>query len=342
MADICSPAFGTFFNNTLVPLMIYASTATAALIGLSYMAGTALSNPKVTLWSKTEAVQLVVSAISVFFILSAINVFCSINMVDVGAVFEMGGSTGNVYDAAESYLMGAAGLAHHAMIVVRYHLEAYTILSMVNMFECDFSTGTFGWGCLFGYSGTNMQPLGGYGAPMAALNTFFNSSIMAYFSALNFLFILLFVYKGFVFLFLPLGIFLRAMPYLRGFGSLLIAVAMSFLIIYPLMLAVLGMMSGVLLSYPPELSLASYDEQTFPDKEDTTGTEAAYEGADALHDDYFSGNENVAGAIELAAAAFIAAVFMPTVALLATIASINYLARLYGEEIDLSRITQLV
>ena len=49
-----------------------------------------------------------------------------------------------------------------------------------------------------------------------------------------------------------------------------------------------------------------------------------------------------AGAIAFAAYAFIAAVFFPTAALLATIASVSYMARLMGEEIDLSRLTQLV
>jgi hypothetical protein len=43
-----------------------------------------------------------------------------------------------------------------------------------------------------------------------------------------------------------------------------------------------------------------------------------------------------------AATAFIAGVFFPTLALLATIASVTYVARLYGDEIDLSRLTQLV
>jgi hypothetical protein len=40
--------------------------------------------------------------------------------------------------------------------------------------------------------------------------------------------------------------------------------------------------------------------------------------------------------------AFIAAVFFPTAALLASLASVSYMARMMGEEIDLSRITQLV
>jgi len=69
---------------------------------------------------------------------------------------------------------------------------------------------------------------------------------------------------------------------------------------------------------------------------------AAVSGEDVVFDTYFPNGDNVTGAIIFAANAFIAAVFFPSVALLATIASVVYIARLYGEEINLSRITQMV
>jgi hypothetical protein len=198
-AMICTPIFETFFNDTILPLLAIATIATSILIALSFMLGRAIANPKLTLWAKTEFLQLFVSVASVFFIFITINTFCAINMGEVASFFTDVTAVEedlSVYGAAQEYLTEAALYSHNAMTVVRYHLEAYTVLSFLNAFMCDFALGPIGLGCLFGYSGSTVLPIGGYGAYVAALNIFYNSTIMAHFSALNFLFILLFVYKG--------------------------------------------------------------------------------------------------------------------------------------------------
>jgi len=384
---ICGDAFGTFLSGTIVPFLAVAAFTTVMLITLSFMAGRALGNAKLTLWAKTELVQLVVSIVSVGILVITVNTFCVIDMSEVAGFFDVNASEGtpfpsiNVYNASLAYLNESMLYSHNALTVIRYHLEAYTVMTYFNAFVCDYSVGNVGLGCLFGYSGSQEQPFGGYGAQMATLNAFFASTIIAYFSAMNSLFILLFVYKGFVFLFLPLGVFLRAMPYLRGFGSLLIALAISFLTIFPFMLGVCYLMGGILVDrgndYVPEditdngVDMDDYDEQIFIDSENfakqlatsMTGVDAvrctylASDNAECLaaaiasanlvggvipvNSDYFD-KDNIPGAVAFAAYAFIAAVFFPTIALLATIASVSYITRLMGEEIDLSRLTQLV
>jgi hypothetical protein len=359
MAYICGPEFSAFFYEQILPIMAYAGGALMGLIGIAYMAGSATANAKLTLWSKTEAVQFVVSSVSVMFLFMAMNAFCGIKINDVAAVFDLPAASGDpdVFEAANGYLTDAAIYSHNSLIVVRYHLEAYTTLSFFNAFICDLSTGRIGWGCLFGYSGDSQQPLGGYGVQTAAMNVFFNGAIVAHFMALNFIFILLFVYKGFVFLFLPLGIFLRSMPYMRPFGSLLIALAISFLLVYPFLLAVFFLMRNVLVDadkgYTPlPLGMSEYSEKRFDDMVNGGDMIAMSTlGEDYVKNCYFSrdgcgmggdSKENLTGAIGFASNAFVAAVFFPSIALLATIASVSYIARLYGDEIDLSRITQLV
>lgn len=359
MAYLCGPEFGDFFGDSILPLIVYAGSSLAALIGIAYMAGSATNNAKLTLWSKTEAVQFVVSTASVFLIITTMNTFCAIKINEIATIFDMPAASGNpdIYGAAKGYLTDAAVYSHNALIVVRYHLEAYTTLSFFNAFICDLSTGRIGWGCLFGYSGDSQQPLGGYGVQTAAMNIFFNGAIIAHFMSLNFIFILLFIYKGFVFLFLPLGVFLRSMPYMRPFGSLLVALAISFLIVYPFLLAVFYLMRNVLVDAdkgftPLSEPMSSYDEakmEGYVNGGDmitmSTGGESFVKGC------YFDRGgcygdgtniENLPGAIGFASSAFVAAVFFPSIALLATIASVSYIARLYGDEIDLSRITQLV
>jgi len=344
---------GSVFDTAVLPLLAFAAMGTMILIALSYMAGNALSNPKLTLWAKTEIVQLVISIASVSIIIFAVTAFCGIDMKEIADIFGLGGTHAsiNVYDAAQDYMNGSIIYSHNAMKMVRYHLEGYTILSYFNAFKCDYQIGGTGsgLGCWFGYAGDTQQPFGGYGADIAALNVFFNTTLIAHFTALNFLFVLLFIYRGFVFLFLPLGVFLRALPYMRPVGSLLIALSLSFLTIYPFMLGVFYLMSPVLTDSttgyaPPGVNMASYDEKIFPGSEDpATQLAVSTAGEGYVKDHYFGdGKENPGGAIAFAAYAFIAAVFFPTSALLAAIASVSYMARMMGEEVDLSRITQMV
>jgi len=350
--DICTADFTTFMNTTIMPITALASVITAVTIGLGYMIGQFLGNAKATTWAKTEVVQIVMSIASVTFIIILLNSFCAINMEGIKSIFNINpaenlpcgsapaGST-SLYAGALDYIKSAACFCHSAMSVVRYHLEAYTVLSNLNLFECSLSTGGIGWGCLFGYSGTYQQPLGGYGAVMSALNVIFNSSMVSYISSLNFLFILLFVYKGFVLFFLPLGVFLRSMPYLRTFGSLLISVALAFFVVYPLLLAIFGLMGDGIFAVPEGLNVSKYDESVFESTTQAAGIVTGH--PEFVRDTYFDGGrEKPIEAIEYASAALVAGVFLPTAALLATIASVRLIAKILGEEIDLSRIVQMV
>jgi hypothetical protein len=347
VVEVCSTDFTDFVNGPILQISAIATFVSAMIVVFSYYIGQIISNPKVSVWAKSEVVQLLVSAASVIFILISVNTFCAIDMSDVASIFEISGvpSGTDVYTGAQNYLNDTLTFTHDGLVVVRYHLQAYTILSHLSAFSCDMKTGTIGWGCLFSYSGTSGQPLGAYSSSMGALNLFFNSSLVAYITTLNFLFILLIIFKGFVLFLLPFGIFVRSLPYLRSLGSLLIAVALSFMIVYPLILSIFGLMSGVLLDAPP--GLASYmNEKKFPNNGGAMGAAQSLGGSIAgawiYEEIYFPSGSNVPGAIAFAAYAFIAGVFFPTAALIATIATINYLARLYGEEIDLSRIIQMV
>ncbi len=359
--EVCSPGFDTILNGPILDICAIASAAGIMIIVFGYYIGQIISNPKVTVWAKGEIIQILMSVASVALLLFLVDSFCAINMGDVASIFGVPiGSdySGSVYSAAQAYLTNTLIYSHTALMMVRYHLEAFTILSQISMFSCDlrqppisvfgvFTIPAIGWGCFFSYSGTQGPALGAYSSVMGPLNLFFNSTLVAYLTTLNFLFILMFIYKGFVLFLLPFAIFMRSMPYMRSFGSLLIALALSFMVIYPLMLAILGMMTDVLLS-PPQNVAPFLDENVFPNNAGASAlgasTAAALSSGAAYFEKlYFPGGvDNAAGAIAFAAYAFIAGVFLPTAALLAALASVNYLARIYGEEIDLSRLLQMV
>ena len=364
-ADLAPPAVDLCSADFMSPIEVIcgiASIAAILLIAFGYLLGQVTSNPKVSVWAKSEILQVLMSIASLFLLMLLVSSFCAINMSEVASIFDIpmapnSAYSGNVYSAALGYLTNTLVFSHDALRVIRYHLEAFTVLSQISLFSCDmkspsidvfgvFSIPAIGWGCFFSYSGTQGQALGAYSSVMGALNLFYNSTLVAYITTLNFLFILMFIYKGFVLFLLPFAIFMRSMPYMRSFGSLLIAVALSFMIIYPLMLAVFGMMADVLLREPPNVA-QFMNENTFPDNTGASAlgasTAAALSsGAAYFEHIYFPNGDNVAGAIAFAAYAFIAGVFLPTSALLAAMASVNYLARIYGEDIDLSRILQMV
>lgn len=344
MVDTCAiSGFDGIVENTILPLSAMASVTMALICGFTYMISQATSNPKLSLWAKTEAIQLLFSAGSVFFLIMLMNTFCSMKVNEIASLFGKTSDSISVYDAASKYLADAGYFSIKALTVVRFHLEAYSVLGALSVFECEFAGGI---GCLFGYSGTNVQALGGYGAHQSALGIFFNSTIMSVISALNFLFILQYVYRGFVVMFLPLGIFMRSVPYMRTFGALLISVSISFLTVYPFLLSVFYIMEDSILdkdsSYQPADFTIYYDETDFSEGGAGESLEAAFAGSDAVYNNYFPHGENAAGAIMFASYAFIAAVFLPMSALLGTIATVAYLTRMYGEEIDLSRILQMV
>lgn len=352
---MCGDMFANFLTGTILPIVGISAMTATAIIAVSYVFGNAMSNPKLTLWSRTEAVQLVVSLASVAILIITTQTFCSIDMAEIGQIFAVTGAStapAPIYNAALTYAQHTLQYTHNALQVVRYHLSSYMVLAYFNAFICAYGgeSGHTGFGCWFGSDGNTQSPFGGYGAQTATMNIFFNSALMSHLSAMNSMFILLFVYKGFVFLFLPLGVFMRAMPYMRHFGSLLIAIATSFLIVYPFLLGVFYLMESVLLDAPAfaptGITMTDYDESVFVSQEhwaDSAGTSIA--GEEAVKANYFGSGgskEKMADAVAFAANAFLAGVFFPTAALLATIASIYYITRLLGEEVDLSRLTQMV
>ncbi|MFH1785711.1 MAG: hypothetical protein ABH842_04750 [Candidatus Micrarchaeota archaeon] len=353
---MCGGPFTTFMDTTIFPLVGLAAVTTAILIALSYMASKALSNPKLSLWAKTEIIQLGISIATIAVITLTVSSFCSIDISEIAGVVDVTGiPSANIFEAAGYFLRDGLEFTHDAMVVSRYQLEAYTVLSYYSGFICDFSIGRVGLGCWFGWGGQNMQPYGGYGAGMAALNVAYNGLVITYFTELSYLFILIFVYKGFAFVFLPVGIFVRCIPYMRNLGAVLISVSMAFMIVYPTVLAVFYLMGDVLFEEPSGIGAAEFHEgEAALERSDGEFFAMSTWGEDPVKCAYLAIDNSYAEpcnderlgdipyALEYAAHAYIGGGFFPTVALLATIASVSYLSRLYGDEIDLSKIVQMV
>jgi len=292
--------------------------------------------------------------------------FCAIHLSDLASFFGVSPASADtaslsIYEAAVTFMTNIVTYVQNALAVVRYHLKAYTVLSALNAFLCDGALG-----CLFGYSGTSTQPLGAYSVEFGALNIVFNSTVLTYFTSTGLLLVLLIIDRGFPLFFLPFGMLMRSMPYMRQFGSLLIALSISFMIVYPFVLAAFQTSATALLQPPSTaacgvVNVEKYNEQKFISASgggtSTVGALAniVSDGSNFYYEEYFDKcpdpfvieehsdpYADPGGALLFAGRAFIIGVFIPMLALLSAIASTAYIARFYGEDMDLGRLTQLV
>lgn len=373
--DACS---GVITNDVLF-LCAIASFATAVAVGIGYMVGNLISNPKVTLWAKTEIIQLFFTIAAVVVIIQLISVFCSI---DISALSGMTGVStdntlphSNLFDSAEEYLSKTAEYTHTVLRIERYHLKAFDMLQGRSRWEC--ADKIFGVQlCLFGGSGPSFAPYAWTSYYAGAFHVAFQSALFSFLFTMNSWFILQYVNKGFVLFFLPLGILLRSLPFMRSVGALFITVALCFMIVYPTVLSLFYLVSDVFIGDYLWFSTddSCSDTEDCQDSSINTNTKGCYSGEcvinsneahletliddpfiamvepefyDMGEDSYigdfiFENKRDLKAALQLSAKGFLAGTFLPTFALLATIASISLVARELGEEIDLSRITQMV
>lgn len=357
--EVCDSAFlGTsgFLYGTIVPLSALAAFLTITILVIVYFFASFLQNPKLNVWVKTEIVQVFISLSALIIMIGAINSFCSL---DANSIRDLMGKqhspSGTIFDEAENYLVRSANFAHGAINVTRHFLSAYTIFIYRNTFDCDL----WGLGCLFGGSGISFSSLAKYNGKFGALNMLFGTTILYFLTAANMLFIFLFVKKGLVLFFLPLAVIVRSLPYMRSLGAVLIAVCISFFMVYPLALSVFSLMSddlldtsklsnqiNTILNNKPSnyfYSVSGGSEFLYGSVLGAFGT-SRYTDDTTLKEDFFpeDGNDDFNGLLEYISKTFVVSFLLPSLALAATIASVRYFARLYGEDVDLSRISQLV
>jgi len=253
--------------------------------------------------------------------------------------------SGNIFDEAENYLVRAANYSHYAMGATRYYLSAYSIFVYRYSFNCTL----WGLGCIFGGSGTSYSPLADYGGKFGALNAIFGTTVLYFLTSANMLFILLFTYKGFVLFFLPAAVVIRSLPYLRSLGAALIAVCLSFFIVYPFALSVFSLASdGILFEHRLPFdegkfkSVSGWSEFAYGSILGAFGTNE-YTNDDELKEKFFpDGKDDFLAVLSIAGKSFVVSFVLPSLALASALATVRYFARFYGEDIDLSRISQLV
>jgi hypothetical protein len=375
---VCTATSLANIQSGVYPSAFLAAALMGIIIAITYMLGTIINNPKLNLWCKTELLQLFVSIAVVIITFQIITAFCAINLVDIGNLFGFSGGTGQIslYSGAEGYLVSAGDYIHMVLNSARYTLGAYNILETFGRYLCLNSNNPISGFlniifCLFGNflsigggTGTAVSPDAGHSLAAPGLSVAFNSLQFSYLSTLNYLFILKYIYSGFALFFLPLGIFLRSVPYMRTLGSLLMSVSICFVTVYPLVLSVfyLDLLSAspVLTPVSPALLYACEDIGSKVGVGDMFSSSLAGNVFSVTNANAFNYHDLILGwgflegpattavgdqsfeIIKLAGNSFLIGVFIPSLALLSAVAAVSYVNRFLGEEIDLSRIVQMV
>ncbi|MEW6528494.1 MAG: hypothetical protein AB1391_01250 [Candidatus Micrarchaeota archaeon] len=326
----CSDTLPNFLTTEILPITMIAAVLFSMIIGITFALSQATSNPKLSVWSKIEIMQLIFSTAFVLILLEIIASFCTFSTNDIAMLTGSSAPTPAlpVYDGAEKYLVQSAAYSKVAMINARYYLGVINVQEMVSTWKCP------DWCFLtVGGTGASASPNAGSSMFSSAFMLLLNSSLMSFMSSFMHIFFLKYIQSGlFLFLF-PLAIITRSLPYLRTFGAVILAVIFAFYVIYPSILAAFYVsLSDSMV--PPVMK----NEDELKQKDFDFG--AALWGDNPVKLSVSA--SDIGDVSNSAAKAFFYSVFLPTVALLATGAAATYVSRLMGEDIDLSRLTQMI
>ncbi len=375
VAGICDS--GAWLQRWL-PLMGIAWAGLFAFIGFIYMMGTAFRVPQLTEWSKTEIGQALLGVGLLIVILWLMSLQCSLQIGEFAKWAGIGfGSSGftvsgtglqpsdTMMDAAIKGLQWSMQQTHLSIALIRYELGVLNIRATFVQSITEVPG--------IGGVGFTLSPSAGDWTMMGSMQMLLNLNT-AFMLALLFQYFSLAIFSASsgLFLFLvPVGLILRCMPYLRGFGGALAAIGVGFYMLYPMYLALLGLMLPPIYATQPSaasLSGASSVDQLVGMERGVTGTSITsyfYSmpelpdtnngilRATAVEDPASCGGPvfglgrcfytaNIGPLFELTALNFLRAVLLPSAGLLVIISFVRDLSAIFGEEVEASKLVQMV
>ncbi|MEM4348253.1 MAG: hypothetical protein QXN37_01650 [Candidatus Anstonellaceae archaeon] len=232
-----APICGASSTSETFWLAALAAIATAIIVALGYMAGEAIQNPRLTTWAKTEAAQIFTSLIIVGVVFGTIQLFCTLQIGEIASIFTRlpkiyePYQTKSIYDGSIIYLEKLMDVAHSNLRTLRYLAGAYEIRTTYTKMVC---TGS----CFISLAGYNEATHGGETLNLAIVNNLANTATISYLTAAFEYFVLQYILNGLFLVFLPIAIVLRSLPFMRQFAGALVAICISLYIMYPTMLVI--------------------------------------------------------------------------------------------------------
>lgn len=318
------------FIPTLFPSIVLAFFISLLVVVFAYYISQFLQNPKISLWAKTELLQIFISAVFILLILHLINVSCQLTTSSLEEIINLTASppqNQSLLEASLIYLKNTANYAHRAFLYTRYVMGKVNVAESYSIWKCAIPL------CFFtqGGTGSSSAPISGSSYFYSGLFAAFNVSFFAFFYSMMHIAFLEYIHSGFFLFLLPIAIIFRSLPFMRTVGSLFISIIFNFIVTYLLLFSAVSLVISVP-PLPPSVNEGSLK---------VSGGFWSWFTGSGITATPVSGEE-VSSSFIFAATSFVYATFIPSLILLATLASTAYMAKLLGEEIDLSRIMQMI
>ncbi|MFA5108075.1 MAG: hypothetical protein WC492_00910 [Candidatus Micrarchaeia archaeon] len=352
--DICTAGSERGVIENSMKYMAIGIAAILALVVIVYMIGNAIHHPQMLDWAKMEILQVLMSIAIFALILFLVNVECNMNILEPAGWFGFAGvQSASLLQYSQNYIQNIVEEAHLAVVSLRYEMGILNIRATFNNYEsANLGIGGNGYS-ISPYSG-DWTTMGTAQMLLGLNSSFMLNGIFHFFSLFFFA-----TASGIFVLFLPIGFFLRSMPFMRGVGATLIAIVVGLYIFYPLVFAMIGLMveqSGsthyVLNTVPDKFGGSNVPERISAIEAQesslaTNGKDTYSGGQDSLPKPLLSspGNDkmlDLPAYYKITAYNFIRIVLLPTVGMLIVIVFIRDLAALMGEEVDASKLLQMV
>jgi len=293
------------------------------VISIIYMVGKALRSPTVEAWTKIELYQ---AAATIIFVAGAsllITTACSVDLsffdyyltltppdgwpIDPTGAQDFTSST-DFFEAAHTYLISLQEKVYGYFSDVKSILMNWERRASRSEYNCPAS-------CLILPHGWSIDPGMGFYAKMGAGYFALNALVVSMLSLSSLLYMLEYASSGALLWLFPIGAFFRAIPYMRGFGGALMALALVLFLGLPFILFV-----NALLAYGALSATIMVPESCIAD----------------------GGGSCIPSMAVMAATASFTTVFLPILDFIILAAFGRDLANLFGSELDLTRLSQLV
>jgi len=283
-------------------------------ISLMYMAGMAIRSPTIGAWARIEVYQ---AAATVMFVSAAafmVGTACDVDLSFFGTYLYLSpappGFTGSTdfFEAGGIYLRALQERVYEYFDIVKTILMRWEVRVSRSEYNCPMS-------CFILPHGWSIDPGMGYYAKMGAGYFALNTLVVSMLSLSSLLYMLEYAASGALVLLFPLGALFRSIPYMRGFGGALMALALVLFLGLPIILFV--------------NALLAYGALTLPIPLPPSCTEDGSGGC-------------IAPMAAMAATAGFTTVFLPLLDFIFLAAFGRELAELFGSELDLTRLSQLV
>lgn len=366
----------------LYSLSLLSLGITLIVIGVAYALGQLLSNPQFNVWAKTEIFQVFISFFVVILVLYINGSFCDFKYSSIAALSPGGmpsysypeiSGDDNVMNASGKYL---ANVAYFSDTEMRAGRAIYGVMDEASRYmrmPCMPALGM----CMLGQNGYNVRPFSGYSSWLQALGFSLYTDTASYLTLIAQMCLLAFASGGGIMIYLPFAIIMRSLPMMRQFGGGLLAICIALFLVFPGLLVVeslfwnpydmLGAADWSTLSDTAGRIGNGYYEFAVDYGNLIVGASgsgfmvwgpigaivvpiavgiatAIIQGAVSYSNpwDYASLEAALGVVFKAASISFLSATFLFTLNIIAIGASARELGRLLGQEVDLSRLMQVV